>query len=102
MLAEFKFKSVGIKGTTGDVSGSHSGLGDAGHQAWYWECGWGGVNGLSSSQVRVLAFLTLDQPLGELLFSGFTVTTITIRSSHLQFCIGSLYCLGHAVILLDK
>lgn len=62
----------------------------------------GGVNGLSSSQVRVLAFLTLDQPLGELLFSGFTVTTITIRSSHLQFCIGSLYCLGHAVILLDK
>jgi hypothetical protein len=63
---------------------------------------WGGVNGLSSSQVRVLAFLTLDQPLEELLFSGFTVTTITIRSSHLQFCIGSLYCLGYAVVLLDK
>lgn len=64
--------------------------------------GWG-MGGLPSLKVRVLACPALeDQPLGALVFSRFTVTTISISSGCLQFYPGSLYCLGYPVVLLDK
>lgn len=43
-----------------------------------------------------------DWPLRALVFSGFAFTPIPLSPGCLQFCPGSLYCLGYAMVLLNK
>lgn len=89
----------------GSVNVSRIQMEGNGNQGNYWEClresvravmlgirptGWG-MGGLPSLRVRVLTCPALeDQPLGALVFSGFTVTIISTSSGCLQFYPGSL------------